>query len=279
MAEKSQSGDLVHMYMQEIRSVPLLTPQQERELAKRMLEGDADAKRELIEANLRLVVSIAKKYMGRGVDFLDMIQEGNLGLMRAADKFDYRRGYKFSTYATWWIRQAVMNIVYGQSRLIRLPKEQLEHLNELARVQHQLFQEYLREPTEEEIAERMRVPVEKVRDLMRLSADSISLETTIGEDSELADFVMDNDSPSTEELVETQILKEQIANAMVPLTPREKQVLTLRYGLEDDTFRTLDEVGKKFGLTRERIRQIEFGALKKLRMPDVSDRLKDFYEG
>lgn len=278
MAEKPQNSDLVRIYMQEIRSIPLLTAQQERELAKSMLEGNAEARRKLIEANLRLVVSIAKKYMGRGVDFLDMIQEGNLGLIRAVDKFDYRRGYKFSTYATWWIRQAVMNIVYGNSRLIRLPKEQVEHMNEMSRIQHQLFQEYLREPTEEEIAERMRVPVEKVRDLMRLAADSISLETAIGEDSELADFVMDDDSPSTEALVETQILKELIANALVPLTPREKQVLTLRYGLEDDTFRTLDEVGKKFGLTRERIRQIEFGALKKLRLPEVSDGLKDFYE-
>ncbi|MBO4401140.1 MAG: sigma-70 family RNA polymerase sigma factor [Selenomonadaceae bacterium] len=278
MAEKVQNSDTVRIYMQEIRSIPLLTAQQERALAKSMLEGDADARQKLIEANLRLVVSIAKKYMGRGVDFLDMIQEGNLGLIRAVDKFDYRRGYKFSTYATWWIRQAVMNIVYGHSRLIRLPKEQVENMNEMSRVQHQLFQEHLREPTVEEIAERMRVPVEKVRDLMRLSADSISLETAIGEDSELADFVMDDDSPSTEELVETQILKEQIANALVPLTPREKQVLTLRYGLEDDTFRTLDEVGKKFGLTRERIRQIEFGALKKLRLPEVSDGLKDFYE-
>lgn len=278
MAEKSQNSDLVRIYMQEIRSIPLLTAQQERELAKSMLEGNAEARRKLIEANLRLVVSIAKKYMGRGVDFLDMIQEGNLGLIRAADKFDYRRGYKFSTYATWWIRQAVMNTVYGHSRMIRLPKEQVEHMNELSRVQHQLFQEYLREPTEEEIAEKMRVPVEKVRDLMKLAADSISLETVVGEDSELADFIMDDDSPSTEALVETQILKELIANALVPLTPREKQVLTLRYGLEDDTFRTLDEVGKKFGLTRERIRQIEFGALKKLRLPDVSDKLKDFYE-
>ena len=278
MAEKVQNSDTVRIYMQEIRSIPLLTAQQERALAKSMLEGDADARQKLIEANLRLVVSIAKKYMGRGVDFLDMIQEGNLGLIRAVDKFDYRRGYKFSTYATWWIRQAVMNIVYGHSRLIRLPKEQVENMNEMSRVQHQLFQEHLREPTVEEIAERMRVPVEKVRDLMRLSADSISLETAIGEDSELADFVMDDDSPSTEELVETQILKEQIANALVPLTPREKQVLTLRYGLEDDTFRTLDEVGKKFGLTRERIRQIEFGALKKLRLPEVSDGLKDVDE-
>ena len=278
MAEKVQFNDLVHMYMQEIRSVPLLTVQQERELAKRMREGDKEAKRKLIEANLRLVVSIAKKYMGRGVDFLDLIQEGNMGLIRAAEKFDYRRGYKFATYATWWIRQAVVNIVYGQSRLIRLPKEQVDHMNELSRVQYQLFQEYAREPTEEEIAERMRVPVEKVRELVRLSADSISLETAIGEDSELADFVMDNDSPSTEALVETQILKEHIASALVPLTPREKQVLTLRYGLEDDKFRTLDEVGKMFGLTRERIRQIEFGALKKLRLPEVSDRLKDFYE-
>ena len=278
MAEKVQFNDLVHMYMQEIRSVPLLTVQQERELAKRMREGDKEAKRKLIEANLRLVVSIAKKYMGRGVDFLDLIQEGNMGLIRAAEKFDYRRGYKFATYATWWIRQAVVNIVYGQSRLIRLPKEQVDHMNELSRVQYQLFQEYAREPTEEEIAERMRVPVEKVRELVRLSADSISLETAIGEDSELADFVMDNDSPSTEALVEKQILKEHIASALVPLTPREKQVLTLRYGLEDDKFRTLDEVGKMFGLTRERIRQIEFGALKKLRLPEVSDRLKDFYE-
>lgn len=277
MAEKSQGDDLVHMYMQEIRSVPLLTTQQERELARRMQAGDKDAKKKLIEANLRLVVSIAKKYMGRGIDFLDLIQEGNLGLMRAADKFDYRRGYKFSTYATWWIRQAVINIVYGQARLIRLPKEQLEHLNELSRVQHQLFQENLREPTEEEIANKMRVPVEKVRELIRLSADSISLETAIGEDSELADFVMDSEEPSTEALVERQILKELIANALVPLTLREKQVLTLRYGLEDDTFRTLDEVGKKFGLTRERIRQIEFGALKKLRLPNVSDKLKDFF--
>lgn len=278
MAEKSQGSDLLHIYMQEIRSVPLLTAQEERELAKRMYEGDGEAKRKLIEANLRLVVSIAKKYMGRGVDFLDLIQEGNLGLIRAAEKFDYRRGYKFSTYATWWIRQAVVNILCGQARLIRLPKEQLEHLNELSRAQYQLFQENLREPTEEEIAEKMRVPVEKVRELLRLSADSISLETAIGEDSELGDFVMDNDAPSPETLVETQILKDLIASALVPLTPREKQVLILRYGLEDDTFRTLDEVGKKFGLTRERIRQIEFGALKKLRLPNVSDRLKDFYE-
>lgn len=278
MAEKSQSGDLVHMYMQEIRSVPLLTAREERELAKRMQEGDVEAKGKLIEANLRLVVSIAKKYIGRGVDFLDMIQEGNMGLIRAADKFDYKRGYKFSTYATWWIRQAVTNIVYGQSRLIRLPKEQVENMNELSRVQYQFFQEYARDPTVEEIAERMRVTVAKVQELMRLSADSISLETAIGEDSELADFVMDQNSRSTEEIVETQILKEQIANAMMPLTPREKQVLTLRYGLEDDKFRTLDEVGKTFGLTRERIRQIEFGALKKLRLPDVSDRLRDFLE-
>ena len=279
MAEKSQNSDPVRVYLQEIRSIPLLTVQQERELARRMQAGDADARRKLIEANLRLVVSIAKKYMGRGIDFLDLIQEGNMGLIRAADKFDYRRGYKFATYATWWIRQAVVNVVYGQARVIRLPKEQIENMNELSRVQHQLFQEYAREPTVEEIAEKMRVTVAKVQDLMRLSADSISLETEVGEDSELADFVMDQDSQSTEAMVEAQILKEQIANALVPLTPREKQVLTLRYGLEDDTFRTLDEVGKKFGLTRERIRQIEFGALKKLRMPDVSDRLKDFYEG
>ena len=278
MAEKSQNSDPVRVYLQEIRSIPLLTVQQERELARRMQAGDADARRKLIEANLRLVVSIAKKYMGRGIDFLDLIQEGNMGLIRAADKFDYRRGYKFATYATWWIRQAVVNVVYGQARVIRLPKEQIENMNELSRVQHQLFQEYAREPTVEEIAEKMRVTVAKVQDLMRLSADSISLETEVGEDSELADFVMDQDSQSTEAMVEAQILKEQIANALVPLTPREKQVLTLRYGLEDDTFRTLDEVGKKFGLTRERIRQIEFGALKKLRLSEVSDRLKDFYE-
>ena len=269
--------DPVRMYLKEIGKVPLLTADEEIELAKRMEEGDEDAKHRLCEANLRLVVSIAKRYVGRGMLFLDLIQEGNLGLIKAVEKFDYRKGYKFSTYATWWIRQAITRAIADQARTIRIPVHMVETINKLIRVSRQLLQEYGREPLPEEIAAEMGIPEDKVREIIKIAQEPVSLETPIGEeeDSHLGDFIPDDDAPAPAEAAAFTMLKEQLMSVLSTLTPREEMVLKLRFGLEDGRARTLEEVGKEFKVTRERIRQIEAKALRKLRHPSRSRKLKD----
>ena len=272
--------DPVCMYLKEIGKVPLLTAQEEIDLAKRMEAGDEYAKQKLCEANLRLVVSIAKKYVGRGMLFLDLIQEGNLGLIKAVDKFDWTKGYKFSTYATWWIRQAITRSIADQARTIRIPVHMVETINKLIRVSRQLLQEEGREPTPDEIAEEMGISVEKVREILKIAQEPVSLETPIGEeeDSHLGDFIPDDDAPAPAEAAAFSMLKEQLVDVLGTLTEREQKVLKLRFGLEDGRARTLEEVGKKFDVTRERIRQIEAKALRKLRHPTRSKKLKDYLE-
>lgn len=272
--------DPVRMYLKEIGKVPLLTGEEEIELAKRMEEGDEWAKQKLCEANLRLVVSIAKRYVGRGMLFLDLIQEGNLGLIKAVDKFDWRKGYKFSTYATWWIRQAITRSIADQARTIRIPVHMVETINKLMRIQRQLLQEYGREATPEEIAAEMEISVEKVREILKIAQEPVSLETPIGEeeDSHLGDFIPDDDVPAPAEAAAFSMLKEQLVEVLDTLTEREQKVLKLRFGLDDGRARTLEEVGKQFDVTRERIRQIEAKALRKLRHPSRSKKLKDYLE-
>ncbi len=272
--------DPVRMYLKEIGKVPLLTADEEIELAKRMEKGDEEAKKRLCEANLRLVVSIAKRYVGRGMLFLDLIQEGNLGLIKAVDKFDYTKGYKFSTYATWWIRQAITRSIADQARTIRIPVHMVETINKLIRVSRQLLQTYGREPTPEEIAQEMGLSVDKVREIQKIAQEPVSLETPIGEeeDSHLGDFIPDEDVPAPAEAAAFSMLKEQLVEVLDTLTEREQKVLKLRFGLEDGRARTLEEVGKEFEVTRERIRQIEAKALRKLRHPSRSKKLKDYLE-
>jgi len=272
--------DPVRMYLKEIGRVPLLSADEEIELAKRMEEGDEEAKRRLAEANLRLVVSIAKRYVGRGMLFLDLIQEGNLGLIKAVEKFDYIKGFKFSTYATWWIRQAITRAIADQARTIRIPVHMVETINKLIRVSRQLLQELGREPAPEEIAKVMDIPVERVREIMKIAQEPVSLETPIGEeeDSHLGDFIPDDDAPAPAEAASFILLKEQLEEVLETLTPREEKVLRLRFGLDDGRTRTLEEVGQEFGVTRERIRQIEAKALRKLRHPSRSKKLKDYLE-
>lgn len=272
--------DPVRMYLKEIGKVPLLTAQEEIELAKKMEAGDEEAKRKLCEANLRLVVSIAKKYVGRGMLFLDLIQEGNLGLIKAVDKFDWKKGYKFSTYATWWIRQAITRSIADQARTIRIPVHMVETINKLIRVSRQLIQEKGREATPEEIAQEMGISEEKVREILKIAQEPVSLETPIGEeeDSHLGDFIPDDDVPAPAEAAAFSMLKEQLVEVLDTLTEREQKVLKLRFGLEDGRARTLEEVGKRFDVTRERIRQIEAKALRKLRHPSRSKKLKDYLE-
>jgi len=269
--------DPVRMYLKEIGKVPLLSADEEIQLAKRMETGDEEAKHRLAEANLRLVVSIAKRYVGRGMLFLDLIQEGNLGLIKAVEKFDYRKGYKFSTYATWWIRQAITRAIADQARTIRIPVHMVETINKLIRVSRQLLQEYGREPTPEEIAVEMGISEDKVREIIKIAQEPVSLETPIGEeeDSHLGDFIPDEDAPAPAEAAAFTLLKEQLMSVLSTLTPREEKVLKLRFGLEDGRARTLEEVGKYFKVTRERIRQIEAKALRKLRHPSRSRKLKD----
>ena len=273
-------NDPVRMYLKEIGRIPLLTSDEEFENARRALEGDEEAKRILAESNLRLVVSIAKRYVGRGMLFLDLIQEGNIGLMKAVDKFDPEKGYKFSTYATWWIRQAITRALADQARTIRVPVHMVETINKMSRVQRQLTLELNREPSEEEIAKKMGVGVDKVREVLKISQEPVSLETPIGEedDSHLGDFLKDESSLSPEEYTENEILKEEIKEVLMSLQAREQEVLELRFGLLDGTCHTLEEVGKKFNVTRERIRQIEAKALRKLRHPSRAKKLKDFLE-
>ena len=270
--------DPVRMYLKEIGTVPLLTVEEEIDLAARMAEGDEAAKQKMAEANLRLVVSIAKRYVGRGMLFLDLIQEGNLGLLKAVEKFDYTKGYKFSTYATWWIRQAITRAIADQARTIRIPVHMVETINKVMRVSRQLLQELGHDPSPEEIAEEMNIPVEKVRDILKIAQEPISLETPIGEeeDSHLGDFIPDEDASEPAEAASYTLLKEQLQEVLSTLTPREEKVLKLRFGLEDGRTRTLEEVGREFNVTRERIRQIEAKALRKLRHPSRSKRLKDF---
>ena len=272
--------DPVRMYLKEIGKVPLLSAEEEIELAKRMELGDMEAKKRLAEANLRLVVSIAKRYVGRGMLFLDLIQEGNLGLIKAVEKFDYRKGYKFSTYATWWIRQAITRAIADQARTIRIPVHMVETINKLIRVSRQLLQELGREPTPEEIAAEMKMPEERVREILKISQEPVSLETPIGEeeDSHLGDFIQDDNVPVPADAAAFTLLKEQLEEVLSTLTEREKKVLTLRFGLEDGRARTLEEVGREFNVTRERIRQIEAKALRKLRHPSRSRKLKDYLE-
>ena len=272
--------DPVRMYLKEIGKVPLLSAEEEIELAKRMELGDQEAKKRLAEANLRLVVSIAKRYVGRGMLFLDLIQEGNLGLIKAVEKFDYRKGYKFSTYATWWIRQAITRAIADQARTIRIPVHMVETINKLIRVSRQLLQELGREPSPEEIAAEMNMPVERVREILKISQEPVSLETPIGEeeDSHLGDFIQDENVPVPADAAAFTLLKEQLEEVLGTLTEREQKVLTLRFGLEDGRARTLEEVGKEFNVTRERIRQIEAKALRKLRHPSRSRKLKDYLE-
>lgn len=272
--------DPVRMYLKEIGKVPLLSAEEEIDLAKRMELGDQEAKKRLAEANLRLVVSIAKRYVGRGMLFLDLIQEGNLGLIKAVEKFDYRKGYKFSTYATWWIRQAITRAIADQARTIRIPVHMVETINKLIRVSRQLLQELGREPSPEEIAAEMNMPVERVREILKISQEPVSLETPIGEeeDSHLGDFIQDDNVPVPADAAAFTLLKEQLEEVLGTLTEREQKVLTLRFGLEDGRARTLEEVGKEFNVTRERIRQIEAKALRKLRHPSRSRKLKDYLE-
>ena len=270
--------DPVRMYLKEIGKVPLLSAEEEIELAKKMEQGDENAKKRLAEANLRLVVSIAKRYVGRGMLFLDLIQEGNLGLIKAVEKFDYRKGYKFSTYATWWIRQAITRAIADQARTIRIPVHMVETINKLIRVSRQLLQELGREPTPEEIAEEMDMPVDRVREILKISQEPVSLETPIGEeeDSHLGDFIQDDNVPVPADAAAFTLLKEQLVEVLGTLTEREQKVLRLRFGLDDGRARTLEEVGKEFNVTRERIRQIEAKALRKLRHPSRSRKLKDY---
>ena len=272
--------DPVRMYLKEIGKIPLLNPDEEVEIAQRMSEGDLDAKHQLAEANLRLVVSIAKRYVGRGMLFLDLIQEGNLGLIKAVEKFDYRKGYKFSTYATWWIRQAITRAIADQARTIRIPVHMVETINKLIRVNRQLVQELGRDPRPDEIAKEMGISEDKVREILKIAQEPVSLETPIGEedDSHLGDFIPDDDAPAPADAVAVALLKEQLMDVLNTLTPREAKVLRLRYGLDDGKARTLEEVGKEFNVTRERIRQIEAKALRKLRHPSRSKKLKDFLE-
>ena len=272
--------DPVRMYLKEIGKVPLLSADEEVDLAKRMEKGDSDAKKRLAEANLRLVVSIAKRYVGRGMLFLDLIQEGNLGLIKAVEKFDYRKGYKFSTYATWWIRQAITRAIADQARTIRIPVHMVETINKLIRVQRQLLQELGREPYPEEIAKEMQLPVDRVREIQKISQEPVSLETPIGEeeDSHLGDFIQDDNVPVPAEAAAFTLLKEQLSGVLNTLTDREQKVLRLRFGLDDGRARTLEEVGKEFDVTRERIRQIEAKALRKLRHPSRSRKLKDYLD-
>ena len=270
--------DPVRMYLKEIGKIPLLTPERELYLAEQITLGDSAAKDELIEANLRLVVSIAKRHVGKGMYFLDLIQEGNLGLMKAVEKFDYSKGYKFSTYATWWIRQAITRAIADQARTIRIPVHMVETIHKVSRTARQLLQDFGREPTTDEIAEKLGMTPEKVRDIMKIAQDPVSLETPIGEeeDSHLGDFVEDNESPAPSDSASYSLLREQLCNILNTLTPRESQVIKLRFGLEDGRPRTLEEVGKQFQITRERIRQIEAKALRKLRHPSRSKTLKDY---
>jgi len=272
--------DPVRMYLKEIGKVPLLSADNEIELARGMERGDPESKRRLAEANLRLVVSIAKRYVGRGMLFLDLIQEGNLGLIKAVEKFDYRKGYKFSTYATWWIRQAITRAIADQARTIRIPVHMVETINKLIRVSRQLLQELGREPAPEEIAKEMGMSVDKVREIMKISQEPVSLETPIGEeeDSHLGDFIPDDDAPAPAEAAAFTLLKEQLIDVLDTLTTREEKVLRLRFGLDDGRARTLEEVGKEFNVTRERIRQIEAKALRKLRHPSRSKKLKDYLD-
>ena len=272
--------DPVRMYLKEIGRVPLLSADEEIALAKRMEAGDEEAQKELAEANLRLVVSIAKRYVGRGMLFLDLIQEGNLGLIKAVEKFDYNKGYKFSTYATWWIRQAITRAIADQARTIRIPVHMVETINKLIRVSRQLLQQLGREPAPEEIAEAMEISVERVREIMKIAQEPVSLETPIGEeeDSHLGDFIEDQDAPAPAEAASFMLLKEQLEEVLDTLTEREERVLRLRFGLDDGRARTLEEVGQNFGVTRERIRQIEAKALRKLRHPSRSRKLKDFLD-
>lgn len=280
LLQEISMDDPVKMYLKDIGRVPLLSPEEETELAKRMMEGDQEAKKLLSEANLRLVVSIAKRYMGRGMHLLDLIQEGNLGLMKAVEKFDYQRGYKFSTYATWWIRQAITRSIADQAKTIRIPVHMVETINKLLRISRRLSQENGREPTPEEIAKEMGITVEKVTEIQKIAQDPVSLETPIGEeeDSHLSDFIEDESSTTPTDAVSFTMLKEQLLGVLNTLTPREEKVLRLRYGLDDGRPRTLEEVGKEFNVTRERIRQIEAKALRKLRHPNRSKRLKDFLD-
>ena len=270
--------DPVRMYLREIGRIPLLTFDQELDLAKRILDGDEEAKKELAESNLRLVVSIAKKYVGRGMLFLDLIQEGNMGLIKAVEKFDYTKGFKFSTYATWWIRQAITRAIADQARTIRIPVHMVETINKLIRTSRHLLQQLGREPTPEEIAAEMEIPAEKVMEIQKIAQDPVSLETPIGEedDSHLGDFIQDDDSPAPHDSAAYTLLKEQLEDVMSTLTPREAKVLKLRFGLEDGKARTLEEVGREFEVTRERIRQIEAKALRKLRHPSRSKKLRDY---
>ena len=280
MPENINIDDPVRMYLKEIGKVPLLTAEEEVELATRMADGDESAKQKLAEANLRLVVSIAKRYVGRGMLFLDLIQEGNLGLIKAVEKFDYQKGYKFSTYATWWIRQAITRAIADQARTIRIPVHMVETINKLIRVSRQLLQQYGRDPLPEELAKEMNISEEKVREILKIAQEPVSLETPIGEeeDSHLGDFIPDDDAPAPAEAAAFTLLKEQLMDVLDTLTPREEKVLKLRFGLEDGRARTLEEVGKEFQVTRERIRQIEAKALRKLRHPSRSKKLRDFLE-
>ena len=278
MADSYSTDDPVRMYLKEIGKVNLLTQEEEIELAVRMSQGDEEAKRRMAEANLRLVVSIAKRYVGRGMLFLDLIQEGNLGLIKAVEKFDYTKGYKFSTYATWWIRQAITRAIADQARTIRIPVHMVETINKVIRVSRQLLQELGHDPSAEEIAAEMNIPVEKVRDILKIAQEPVSLETPIGEeeDSHLGDFIPDEDASEPSEAASFSLLKEQLMSVLATLTPREEKVLRLRFGIEDGRPRTLEEVGKEFNVTRERIRQIEAKALRKLRHPSRSKKLRDF---
>ncbi len=280
MQESFAVDDPVRMYLKEIGKVPLLDTQREQELAEKMMQGDEKAKNEIVEANLRLVVSIAKKHVGKGMAFLDLIQEGNLGLMKAVDKFDHAKGFKFSTYATWWIRQSITRAIADQARTVRIPVHMVETIHKVSRVSRQLLQEYGREPSPEEIAAVIGMTPEKVRDTMKYALEPVSLETPIGEeeDSHLGDFIPDEDSPAPSDAASYTLLKEQLNEVLHTLTPREEQVLKLRFGLMDGRTRTLEEVGKEFDITRERIRQIEAKALRKLRHPSRSKRLRDYLD-
>ena len=279
-AENIAIDDPVKVYLKEIGRVPLLTPEEEIDLAIRISKGDANAKKRLSEANLRLVVSIAKRYLGRGMQFLDLIQEGNLGLIKAVEKFDYTKGFKFSTYATWWIRQAITRAIADQERTIRIPAHMVETINKVKKVSSQLLHTNGHEPTADEIAEELDMPVDKVREIMRVAQEPVSLETPIGEeeDSHLGDFIPDDDAPAPADAASHTLLKEQLSEVLDTLTPREEKVLRLRFGLEDGRSRTLEEVGREFNVTRERIRQIEAKALRKLRHPSRSKKLKDFLD-